>query len=92
MKYHRKPDTVEAIQYGRRFDWPDWFHDAVSDNTVKVFGTGKFADPTEPCYCIVETFVGAIRCEEGDYVVFADGSIHPSPKRTFELLYEPVPT
>jgi hypothetical protein len=32
----KRPVQVQAVQYTRRFAWPDWLQDRISQGTVKV--------------------------------------------------------
>ena len=90
-RYTKKPITIEAVQYGRRFDWPDWFHDAVSANTVVTHGTAKFADETDLCFCEIKTLEGVMRCNEGDWIIRGvKGEMYPCKDEIFRLTYEPV--
>lgn len=89
MKFRKKPVVIEAVQYGRRFDWPDWFHDAVTLNKVIVYGTGKFANSEEPCYCLIHTLEGTHRCDEYDWVIRGvKGELYPCKPDIFQLTYE----
>ena len=91
MTFRKRPVEVQCVQYTRRFAWPEWFHDRVSQGTVKVFGTGKFATPTEPCYCTIETLEGTHRCDEGDWIIQGvKGELYPCKPDIFEMTYEVV--
>jgi hypothetical protein len=89
--FKKRSVQVQAVQYTRRFAWPEWFQDRVSQGTVKVFGTGKFADPTEPCYCLIDTLEGLHRCDEGDWIIQGvKGQLYPCKRDIFEMTYEQV--
>ena len=88
----KKPVQVQAVQYTHRFCWPEWFHDRVSQGTVKVYGTGKFAAPTDDCYCMIDTLEGTHCCEEGDWIIQGvKGELYPCKPDIFEMTYEQVP-
>ena len=91
MTFRKLPVEIQAVQYTRRFLWPEWLQDRVSQGTVKVFGTGKFADPTEPCYCLIDTLEGTHRCDEGDWIIQGvKGELYPCKPDIFKLTYEQV--
>lgn len=90
-QYRKKPVVINAVQYTRRFGWPDWFHDAVSANIVITHNTGKFSDPTEPCYCTIQTLEGVHRCDENDWVIQGvKGELYPCKPDIFAMTYEEV--
>lgn len=90
-KFRKKPIEIEAIQYTRRFGWPDWFHDAVTAGTIITHGTGKFSDPEEECYCEIKTLEGVMRGNENDYIIQGvKGEIYPCKPDIFEATYEEV--
>lgn len=89
MRYRKKPVVIEAVQYTRRFMWPDWFHDAVSINKVTVHGTGKFANPSEECFAEIATLEGTMRANENDWIIRgAQGELYPCKPDIFEATYE----
>jgi len=88
-KFRKKPVVIEAVQYGRRFDWPDWFADAVSANKIIVYGTGKFHNPIDACYATIKTLEGDHRCDEGDWVIKGvKGEFYPCKPDIFAMTYE----
>jgi hypothetical protein len=88
----KRPVQVQAVQYTRRFAWPEWFHDRVAQGTVKVFGTGKFAVPNAECYCLIETLEGTHRCDENDWIIQGvKGELYPCKPDIFKLTYEESP-
>lgn len=90
-RFKKKPVVIEAVQYSRRFAWPDWFHDAVSANMVRTYGTGKFAAPSDECYCLIDTLEGTHRCNEGDWVIQGvKGELYPCKPDIFLMTYEPA--
>lgn len=91
--YRKLPVEVQAVQYTRRFAWPEWFCDAVSARKVLTYGTGKFADPTMPCYCTIETLEGTMTCSENDWIIQGvNGELYPCKPDIFANTYERVPT
>ena len=91
MKFKKKPVIIEAVQYIRRFDWPMWFHDAVTRKDITVFNTGKSSDPTAPCYANIHTLEGIMLAKEGDWIVRGiAGELYSCKPDIFEKTYEPV--
>lgn len=87
-RFTKKPVTIEAVRYTRRFNWPEWFHNAVSRNDVIVHGTGKFAGTDEPCYCEIKTLEGSMRADEGDWIIRGvKGELYPCKPDIFEATY-----
>ena len=91
MTFRKRPVEIQAVQYTRRFLWPAWLQDRIAQGTVRVFGTGKFADPTEPCYCLIDTLEGTHRCDEGDWITQSmNDELYPYEPDIFEMTYEAV--
>jgi len=91
MRFRKKPVVIEAVQYTRRFYWPEWFADAVTANTIRTYGTGKFAMPTEDCFCVVKTLEGEMFCYEGDWIIRGvRGELYPCKADIFAETYEPA--
>ena len=89
MKFRKKPVVIEAVQYTRRFGWPEWFHDAVSSNVVTTHGTGKYSLPTDECYCTIKTLEGVMRGNEGDWIIKGvSGELYPCKPDIFDMTYE----
>ena len=89
MKYRKKPVVIEAVQYTKRFLWPDWFEDAVSSNKIITHGTGKFAHGD--CFAEIKTLEGVMRCNENDYIIRGvKGELYPCKPDIFEMTYEVV--
>lgn len=87
VKYRKKPVVIEAVQLQRKFDWPDWFHQAVTDNKVITFGLGKFGEGE--VYCLIETLEGTHRANEGDFIIRGvKGELYPCKPDIFALTYE----
>lgn len=90
-KFRKKPVVIEAVQYTRRFGWPEWFHDAVTRNEIITHGTGKFADPQDECFCDIKTLEGVMRASDGDWIIRGvKGEIYPCKPDIFEQTYEPA--
>ncbi len=91
MKFRKKPVVIEAVQFTYRFDWPEWFHDAVSKNDVLVFNTGKFHDPSKICYAEIYTLEGVMLANNLDWIIKGiNGEIYPCKPDIFEKTYEKV--
>ena len=89
MKFRKKPVVIEAVQYATRFWWPDWFHDAVTENKIVVHGTGKWAEGE--CYAEIKTLEGVMRANEGDWIIRGiAGEYYPCKPDIFEQTYERV--
>lgn len=90
MRYKKKPEMVEAFQFGAdcEITAPGWFAVAVqkeqisidrviTDGAVRVYG------------CTIMTDIGRMKAKNGDYIVkAADGSIFPVKKQKFRKQYE----
>ena len=91
MKFRKKPVIVEAVQFGYRFDWPDWFQDAVSSNKIMVANTGKFHNPNKICWAEIYTLEGIVIANNGDWIIRGiAGEIYPCKPDIFEKTYEMV--
>ena len=91
MKFRKKPVVIEAVQFTYRFDWPEWFHDAVSKNNVLVYNAGKFHDPSKICYAEIYTLEGVMLANESDWIIKGiNGEIYPCKPDIFEKTYEKV--
>ena len=91
MKFRKKPVVIEAVQYTRRFDWPEWFHEAVSEERIRTYNTGKFQNPSEPCWAMIATLEGDMKADENDWIIFGvKGEIYPCKPDIFEMTYERV--
>lgn len=89
MKFRKKPVIIEAFRLRKRFDWPEWFHQAVSENTIITHGLGKFGEG-EVC-CIIHTLEGPMKASEGDYIIQGvKGEIYSCKPDIFEMTYEAV--
>ena len=90
-KYRKKPVVIEAVQYTRRFDWPDWFHNAVSEDRIRTYNTGKFQDCTAPCFAVIATLEGEMTANENDWIILGvKGECYPCKPDIFEMTYEAV--
>lgn len=91
MKFRKKPVVVEAVQYTRRFDWPDWFQEAVNNEIIRTYNTGKFQDWTAPCWAVIAMYEGDIQVKENDWIIRGvQGELYPCKPEIFEMTYEPV--
>lgn len=91
MRFRKRPVEVNAVQYTRRFAWPDWFCDAVSDKKIITYNTGKFSAPGVDCFCTIQTPEGLMRANEGDWIIQGvQGEIYPCKPDIFECTYEQV--
>lgn len=89
MKFRKKPVVIEAVQYTKRFSWPDWFADAVTNKAVITHGTGKFAEGE--CYAEIHTLEGVMRADENDWIIQGvKGELYPCKPDIFEQTYEKV--
>lgn len=90
-KFRKKPVVIEAVQLQRRFEWPDWFHDAVTANQIITHGLGEYGEG--PVYCEMTTIHGekAI-AREGDWIIpdAKPGTFYPCNPDVFAATYEPV--
>lgn len=90
-RFRKKPIVIEAVQYGRRFYWPDWFADAVSANKIVTYGTGKFNNHEEACFADIKTLEGTMTAQEGDWIIHGiKGEIYPCKPDIFAATYVPV--
>ncbi len=89
MKYRKKPVIIDAVKLERRFGWPDWFHNAVTNNEIITHGLGKFGEGE--VFCEIKTLEGVMRANEGDYIIKGiKGEIYPCKPDIFEATYEAV--
>lgn len=89
MKYRKKPVVIEAVKLERRFPWPDWFHDAVTNNQIITHGLGKFGEGK--VYCEIKTLEGTMIADDGDYIIKGiKGEMYPCKPDIFEMTYESV--
>ena len=93
MKYRKKPVIIEAVQLVNPIsldpeDHPQWFVDAVMNNTIKVVrgaftGNVKFAE--------IKTLEGTMTADLGDYIIRGvKGELYPCKPDIFEKTYEKV--
>ncbi len=92
--FRKKPIVIEAVKLEQRFDWPDWFHDAVSRNDIITHGLGKLFDGffgVGEVYCEIKTLEGVMRANEGDWIIKGvKGEIYPCKEDIFAATYELV--
>lgn len=88
-KFRKKPVVIEAIQVEQRMLWPDWFHDAVTDNRIIVHGVGKYG--SGDVYVEIATAEGVMRGDIGDWVIRGiKGELYPCKPDIFAATYEVV--
>lgn len=88
-KFRKKPVVIEAVQIEQRMLWPDWFHDAVTGNSVVVHGVGKYG--TGEVYVEIKTLEGTMRGDLGDWIIQGvKGELYPYKPDIFASTYEPV--
>jgi len=92
MKYRKKPVVIEAFQLERReLNWPQWAHDALTENIIISHNTGKFYNPSEETFLIIRTLEGNHKASLGDYIIKGvKGELYPCKPDIFEMTYEIV--
>ncbi len=87
-QYRKKPVVIEAFRLGD--EWPDWWADAVSANTAKIFNDdGRWSGG--PDYATIKTLEGVMRAERGDWIIRGvKGEIYPCKPDIFAATYDPV--
>jgi hypothetical protein len=89
MKFRKKPVVIEAVQFTRIFDWPDWFRDAVSEDRIRVYNTGMFHNPNSECWAGIATLEGDMTANENDWIIRGiKGELYPCKPDIFEMTYE----
>lgn len=88
MKYRKKPVVIEAFQFYVD-NIPDWFMDAVSNNTVILHNCNYKRYSINEAYCEIKTLEGVHRCNGGDYVIKGiKGELYPCKADIFKQTYE----
>ena len=89
-KFRKKPVVIEAIQFKRRMDeTPDWYLNSVTNNAIITYNQGKFNNPTEDCFCLIETLEGRMRCNENDWIIKGvNGEVYSCKPDIFKKTYE----
>jgi hypothetical protein len=84
--------VIEAFKLERRhLNWPQWAHDALSENKIITHNIGKFYNAGEETYLIIETIEGNMRANLGDYIVKGiRGELYPCKSDIFLESYEAV--
>lgn len=92
MKYRKKPVVIEAFQLERReLNWPQWAHDALTENIIISHNTGKWHNPSEETYLTIKTLEGDHKASLGDFIIQGiKGEIYPCKPDIFEATYEEV--
>lgn len=89
MKYRKKPVVIEAFQYGID-PRPDWFDDAVTNDTIRTFVGTDIRDKSE-YFCMIRTLEGQMRGDCLDFIIQGvNGEIYPCKPDIFEKTYELV--
>ena len=98
MKYRKKPVVIEAFKLGK--EYPDWFADKVSDNTVitwfesegkKIEANEPFEDMSSFIVADIKTLEGVMHANNGDYIIQGvNGELYPCKPDIFEKTYEKV--
>ena len=90
MKYRKKPVVIEAFQFYVD-NMPDWFMDAVSNNTVILHNCNYKRYSINEAYCEIKTLEGVHRCNGGDYVIKGiKGELYPCKADIFKQTYEEI--
>ncbi len=87
-KFKKKTMVVEAVRFGSD-NLPDWFMDAVTNNTITLHTNGVMFQRATDGHCIIKTPDGDVMCNWGDFVIIgADGEISTCKPSIFESTYE----
>jgi hypothetical protein len=87
-KFRKKPVVIDAVQISQRFMWPDWFHQAVTENRIITHGIGKFGEG--PVFCEIATLEGTMRADDGDWIIRGiKGEVYPCKPDIFAATYDP---
>jgi len=92
VKYRKKPVIVEAFQLEQRMlNWPEWAHEALTENIITSHNMGKFFKPKEKSCLVIRTLEGDHMALLGDYIIKGvRGEIYPCKPDIFEMTYEKV--
>lgn len=92
MKYRKKPVIIEAFTLEKRFlNWPQWAHDALTENKLISINMGKFNVPSLPTYVDIKTLEGTMRANIGDYIIKGvKEELYSCKPDIFEMTYEKV--
>ena len=82
MKYRKKPVEVEAFRFMIDGKVPDWFSDAMINETIIPHTNGT---------CDIKTLEGVMRADFGDYIIKGvHGELYPCKPDVFEKTYEVI--
>jgi hypothetical protein len=90
-KFRKKPVVIEAFLLGD--EYPDWFSDAVTANTVRTYSNGPHgAEPRGAIRHIeIQTLEGVMTAVPGEWIIKGvNGEIYPCKPDIFEKSYEPA--
>lgn len=89
MRYRKKPVVIEAFRLGHDL-MPDWFCDAVSNETAMTSNVdGRWSGG--PDYALIKTLEGVMRADNGDWIIKGvKGELYPCKPDIFEATYEPA--
>jgi hypothetical protein len=84
MKYRRKPQVVDAVQWtGEPFDYSvaEWLYNAVMEGTIWR--------PIGEDHITIDTLEGNMICQKGDYIIRGiKEELYPCKPDVFEATYE----
>jgi hypothetical protein len=88
VKYRKKPVIIEAFRLGS--EWPDWWADAVSANTVITHNYDNRYSGGPDC-AEIKTFEGTMMARTGDWIIRGvKGEVYPCRPDIFDETYEAV--
>lgn len=86
MQYRKKPVIINAFQFAKGYEAPQWFTDAANEGVIKIFA---YADNTP--YLTINTLEGMMKAEQGDYIIKGvKGELYPCKLDIFKMTYEEV--
>ena len=91
MLYVKRPIVIEAFELDDHFlNWPQWAHDALTENKIKSFNMGKFRDNSES-YVLIQTLEGEMKGSVGDFIIRGiKGEIYPCKNDIFHITYQEI--
>ncbi|EGO2516077.1 hypothetical protein P003_01708 [Enterococcus faecalis EnGen0403] len=98
MKAKKRPVIIECFVLGRQY--PDWFAEKVTDNTVmldfekdgkSIQSNSPFEDMSEYIVAYIKTLEGVMKADNGDIIIQGiNGEIYPCKPDIFKKTYEIV--
>jgi hypothetical protein len=89
-KYRKKPVAIDAFRLGIDYI-PDWFMDAITENTVILHGTSSGFDHVPDTNADIYTLEGRHHANYGDYIIRGvKGEIYPCKPDIFAMTYEEI--